>query len=227
MLSLPTGLALGLLLGMRHALEPDHLAAVSTLVARHRDPRAGVIVGAMWGVGHSIALLLVGLALALMHAQLPHSVSALFELGVAFMLIGLGARSLVRSLQLGTRGPRLAHRHGRTLHAHGVQHEHVHVGGFTLARQPLLVGMLHGLAGSGALTALAFANVSTTAARLSFVALFGLGSVVGMAALTGLAGFSLARVSRSEGAARSLFAVTGALSLAVGVFWFESALQSL
>lgn len=227
MLPSPTGLALGLLLGMRHALEPDHLAAVSTLVARNRDPRAGVLVGALWGVGHSLSLLVVGVVLHVMQAELPATLGALFEACVAVMLIGLGGRSLLRSLSLGPRGPRLSHSHGGTEHVHEGQHDHVHFGGFTLARQPLLVGLLHGLAGSGALTALAFSNIGTANGRLAFVSLFGLGSVLGMAALTGLVGLPIARLSQSERASRSLFAVTGALSLAVGLFWLDSALAGL
>lgn len=204
---------------MRHALEPDHLAAVSTLVTRHRDPRAGVLVGALWGVGHSSALLAVGFLLHVLHTSLPQTLADAFELGVAVMLVTLGARSLQRSLQLGPDGPNATHHHGATLHRHHGHEDHVHVGRFTLARRPLLVGLVHGLAGSGALTALAFANMPTAQARFTFVGLFGLGSILGMAALTGLAGFPIARMSRNRTLSRTLLATTGAFSLVFGLFW--------
>jgi ABC-type nickel/cobalt efflux system permease component RcnA len=224
--SLSTGLLLGVLLGMRHALEPDHLAAVSTLVTRQRDPRAGVVVGVLWGLGHTLSLLAVGVALQLMQTTLPVKLTSAFELAVAVMLIALGARSLQRSLRLGAHGPHAHHHHGATVHAHEGHVDHVHVGQLTLARKPLLVGLVHGLAGSGALTALAFANMPTAHARFGFVALFGLGSIVGMAALTGLAGWPIAKLSRNERVSRSLVGATGAFSLVLGLFWVGEALKT-
>jgi sulfite exporter TauE/SafE len=234
-LTLPTGLLLGVLLGMRHALEPDHLAAVSTLVTRQRNPRAGAVVGAAWGLGHTIALLAVAVLLHLLQAQLPPALASAFELCVAVMLIALGVRSVQRALALGTGGPRFTHHHGHGHgHAHGHAHlvhshhghaDHVHVGSFTLARRPLLIGLVHGLAGSGALTALAFANMPTTQARFWFMALFGVGSILGMAALTGLVGWPIARLSRNARVARSLGALTGMFSLILGLFWIGEALK--
>src|SRR6266545_5059997 len=151
-----SGWVIGLALGMRHALEPDHLAAVSTMVASR--PRAGAAawVGACWGFGHSLALLVVGGGLLLLRAELPSWLADLFELGVAFMLIGLGARGVARALRAGRQGAaaRAPHSHGGLRHVHAGPAQHLHVGGWTLARGPLVIGLVHGLAGSGALTAL-------------------------------------------------------------------------
>lgn len=180
---------LGLVLGARHALEPDHLAAVGTLMSAER---AGVRVGALWGVGHTAALLAVGLVLGALRAELPAGWSRGFELGVAAMLLGLGGRALWRAL----RGEAIA-------------------SGHTHASRPLLVGLVHGLAGSGALTALAVASTPALGAQLAFMILFGVGSVVGMAAVAGTLGLPLGRLP--DRGRRWLGAAAGACSIGVGV----------
>ena len=95
----------------------------------------------------------------------------------------------------------------------------MHVGRWTLARRPLLVGAVHGLAGSGALTALVLATLPTTTARLAYMALFGLGSTLGMAALSGLLGWPLARLGGQTRTLRTISMVVGSFSMALGVFW--------
>jgi ABC-type nickel/cobalt efflux system permease component RcnA len=213
------GWAVGLLLGMRHALEPDHLAAVSTLVSEERSPRRGFVLGALWGAGHTLALLGAGLALAVLEARISERLADLFELGVALMLIALGARALHRALRLGREGHAAPHAHDGLVHHHSGPAAHVHVGRWTLAARPLLVGLVHGLAGSGALTALVLAGLHSTSARLVYIALFGVGSAMGMALLSGAAGWPLARMGRNPAASRGLTAVAGLASFALGVFW--------
>ena len=218
-----TGLLLGFFLGMRHALEPDHLAAVSTLVTEQRSAGRGAILGAFWGIGHTLSLFGVGVVLALLETQMPPRLADGFELAVALMLLLLGVRAIARALQQGGLGHAHAHAHmhgdGSTGHEHGGPDDHVHVFRWTLARRPLLVGLVHGLAGSGALTALVLASLPGVGARLLYIALFGIGSVCGMAVLSGLVGFPLARLSRREGAMRWLSAATGVFSVAFGLFW--------
>jgi ABC-type nickel/cobalt efflux system permease component RcnA len=211
------GWLLGLLLGMRHALEPDHLAAISTLVTQSRSSRRGALVGAYWGVGHTLSLLLAGVALLLLESRMPERLAEVFELAVAIMLVVLGARALLRAARAD--GPVSPHRHGAVAHVHRGPQDHVHLGRWTLARRPLLVGVIHGLAGSGALTAFAFASLSGTAARIVYIALFGFGSVLGMALLSGVAGWPLSRMGRDPRAARAVAAMAGAVSMACGVAW--------
>jgi hypothetical protein len=220
MFSLATGLMLGMVLGMRHAFEPDHLAAVSTLIARRGNPRAGAVLGAFWGLGHSLALFTVGCVLAACNARLPASVADGFELLVAVMLLALGGRAIVRAARVQS--------HGND-HAHSHDHPHVHrpQRRWTIARQPLLVGLVHGLAGSGALTALVLASLPTVTTRLVYIALFGVGSVVGMASLTGIAGWPLARLNRGGPASRWLCGATGAFSVLLGTAWGWTALRGL
>jgi ABC-type nickel/cobalt efflux system permease component RcnA len=188
---------LGLLLGARHAFEPDHLAAMATLVSTERR---AALLGALWGAGHAATLLAVGGALVVLRARLPGPVAQGFEAAVAAMLLGLGARSIWWAVR--------HHRHAP---------DHVHVGRRTLPKRPFFVGMAHGLAGSGALTALALASMPSTVSALIYLALFGLGSVLAMAAASGLLGWPLARASRN--AAPLVASLAGALSVATGLFW--------
>ncbi len=204
-----------------HALEPDHPGGgVAALVARRRSPAAGLVVGMSWGVGHTLALFTVGCVLALIGRHLPPRTAEVFELLVGVMLVALGrARDRQRPVAEEDAG------RGRRRCEPGL------AGGRRRCAsplQPLIVGVIHGLAGSGALTALVVARLPTAFARLLYIALFGAGSAIGMACLTGLAGWPLARMSRSS--PRLLGAVTGAagaISLLLGSFWGWSAIRAL
>jgi len=218
-LELLTSSGLGSLLGMRHALEPDHVAAVTTLVSRERSGFKAALLGAWWGLGHTLALLVVGTTLVVVRTELPLPVSDLFEFLVAVMLAGLGMRSIRQAALKGPGGPLHIHRHGSVVHTHAAVPAHVHIGTWTFARRPLLVGAIHGLAGSGALTALVLATLPTTAERLAYVALFGVGSTVSMAALSGLLGWPLARLGAHHAVARAVSLVVGVTSVGLGVMW--------
>jgi len=191
------GLLLGVAMGARHALDPDHLAAVSVLSADAPGPRRGALLGALWGVGHAAALLGTGVVLSALAADLPAALADAFELAVAAMLMVLGGRAMYRA----RRAP------------------HVHVVGHRRAMRPLIVGAVHGLAGSGALTALVMTRLPSTAERLSFMLLFGLGSVAAMSAISGAAGWPLARLARSPRASRFLSVIAGTMSVALGIGW--------
>jgi len=191
------GVLLGIALGARHAFEPDHLAAVSVLAADGPSARRGALIGALWGAGHTLSLLACGLAVAVAATQIPPGLSDGFELAVAAMLMVLGGRAMYRA----RRAP------------------HVHVVGHRRAMRPLIVGAVHGLAGSGALTALVMTRLPSTAERLSFMLLFGLGSVAAMSAISGAAGWPLARLARSPRASRFLSVIAGTMSVALGIGW--------
>lgn len=218
-LDLLTSSSLGPLLGLRHALEPDHLAAVSTLVSGERGSFKAALLGIWWGVGHTLALLGVGVVLMVLRIEMPARAANLFELAVAVMLIGLGARAVYQAVRQGQAGPVYAHHHGRLVHAHHAGAAHIHIGAWTLARRPLIVGAVHGLAGSGALTALVFATLPSTTAQLAYMGLFGLGSTLGMAVLSGVLGWPLARIGSNRAIARAIGFAIGALSISLGVAW--------
>lgn len=206
MTSTAIAILLGLLVGLRHSFEPDHLTAVSTLVGETHDLRGGALLGALWGIGHTLALVVVGTILALVGASLPDRAGAVFELGVAAMLILLGGRAIVVALM---RRDAAASEHSHT----AVAPDRLH------AWRPLAVGLVHGLAGSGALTAIVFADLPGTAARLVYITLFGLGSIAGMAFASGAAGATLRVMARSRHARRTLGLATGVLSITVGALW--------
>ncbi len=216
-LELLTSSGFGSLLGMRHALEPDHLAAVSTLVSRERSSVKGAFLGVCWGLGHTAGLIAVGAVLVFLRAELPVRMADFFELLVAVMLIVLGSRALLQAVRQGQ--PAHLHNQAFAVHRHSGLPSHVHIGTWTLARRPLIIGAIHGLAGSGALTALVLTTLPSTAARLSYMALFGLGSTVGMAALSGLLGWPLARLGAHHAVARGVSFSVGAMSVVLGLFW--------
>ncbi|CAN5639201.1 hypothetical protein BH11MYX1_BH11MYX1_19450 [soil metagenome] len=189
------GILLGLLVGLRHAFEPDHLTAISTLVHDARGPRHGIKLGVLWGIGHTISLLAVGVVLTIIGAAVPPKLGVVFELAVAVMLLVLGARAIVVD---------------REPHAH----PHPPRSGV----RPMLVGLVHGLAGSGALTALVFSQLPTTEARLVYIAVFGAGSILGMGIASGVVGAGLQLV-HSHVVRRAIAITTGVVSIAVGLWW--------
>jgi ABC-type nickel/cobalt efflux system permease component RcnA len=185
-------LLLGFLMGMRHALEADHLAAVASLATRSRSTGAVVMQGAAWGLGHTLTLLVVGGACLLLGAVIPERASHALELAVGLVLLLLGAQVLRR-----LRRQRVhvhVHRHDEGavhIHAHShapegrhdpAHHEHAHPAAFP--RRALAVGLVHGLAGSAALLLLTVAAVGSPWVGLAYIALFGVGSILGMAALS-------------------------------------------
>jgi hypothetical protein len=198
--------SLGSLLGMRHALEPDHLAAVSTLPTGERSSGKAAWLGACWGLGHTLTLMAAGAVLVVLRADMPVLASDVLELCVVFLLIGFGLRAIRQA----------ARQVGPQVHVHADAPGHSH---WTLARRPLLVGAVHGLAGSDALTAVVVATLPSTAARLTYLALFGIGSIVGMAALSGLLGWPLARLGRRRVFVRAVSLAVGCISTALGLFW--------
>jgi hypothetical protein len=203
---------LGSLLGMRHAFEPDHLAAVSTLLTGERSSTKAAWLGLWWGLGHTLTLLAAGAILLLFRAEMPVFASDAFEFGVVLMLVGFGLRAIYLGARGGSERPTHVHGHPRTPPP-------AHVGRWTLLRRPLLVGAMHGLAGSGALTALVVAALPSTGPQLTYLALFGVGSTLGMAALSGLLGWPIARMGAHRGLARSISLAVGCISTMLGLFW--------
>ena len=202
----------GTLLGMRHALEPDHLAALSVLLTGERNIRRAAWLGVYWGIGHTLTLLAAGTLLVVLRAEMPAMASDFLACAVALMLVGFGFRAIYLSASPVSAGPTHSHVHGATSGS-------TSIGPWTLARRPLFVGAIHGLAGSGALTALVMATIPSMGARLTYLALFGVGSTLGMAALSGLLGWPIARVGTHGAVARSVSLTVGCISIMLGLYW--------
>jgi nitrile hydratase accessory protein len=210
-LGLAASCAYGTLLGMRHAVEPDHLAAISTLLTGERTSAKAAWLGACWGLGHTLTLLGAGAAMIALRADMPAGASAAFEWCVIVLLIAFGARAILGSAR---RRPSLP------THTHGARaSSQTDSRGWTAARRPLFVGAMHGLAGSGTITALVITMLPSMAARLGYLTLFGAGSTIGMAVLSGLLGWPLARLWHHRWLGRGLSLLVGCASMALGLSW--------
>ncbi len=196
---------LGLLLGMQHAMEADHLAAVASMMADSRGRRSIIRHGVVWGLGHMATLsVFAGVVLLSRQAVSPALAEGL-EIAVGVMLIGLGSNALYRLVR--ERIHIHVHRHGdgqAHIHAHShagesrphrqLPHDHDHPPGFPL--RSLLVGMMQGLAGSAVLVVLAATALESPLEGLGYVLLFGLGSVLGMALLSTVISLPLSLAAR-------------------------------
>jgi len=222
-------LGLGFLLGMQHALEADHIAAVSSIAARRSDISDIVKHGLTWGLGHTLTLFVfAGAAILLGHA-IPETWSRPLETAVGIMLVGLGAHVLWRLWRVRVHFHRHSHGDG-TVHVHAHSHAreksrqavpharaaHEHAHGFRW--RTLLVGLMHGMAGSAALLLLAVSQAASPAVGLIYVALFGVGSMVGMGALSSVIAVPLAVSARwLTFANRGLQGAVGVVTIAIGV----------
>ncbi|HEY4646672.1 MAG TPA: hypothetical protein VIH25_10370 [Steroidobacteraceae bacterium] len=219
-------LMLGFVLGIKHATEADHLAAVATLATRQHSFAQSMKLGAAWGIGHSVTLLLFGGIVLALGTSISPLVALALELAVGGMLIGLGANVLYRLVQqrihvhVHTHGLGLRHVHAHSHTAGGVHgdaaHEHAHAGG--LPMRALAVGMTHGMAGTAALVVLSLGAVQSWPAGLAFIALFGTGSIIGMALLSVAIAIPLRLTAPRFGRLyKGLTALIGGLSCALGM----------
>jgi ABC-type nickel/cobalt efflux system permease component RcnA len=216
----PTTIAsLGFLLGVRHAFEPDHLAAVSTLATRQGRLWDGVRLGLAWGLGHTATVALVALVVLAAGWRLPAGFSSLAELLVAVLLVLLGLPVLVRYAR--GRWHMHLHAHGEAahvhLHSHAASADHVHVHAAWDARRSLGLGLAHGLAGSAVIVVLITAAAPTAAGRAAYVIAFGLGTVAGMLGVSTALGLLVRAASRTGARwARALHLGAATASVAAG-----------
>ena len=200
--SVLTAALLGFLLGLKHATDPDHVVAITTIVSRERELRRAAWVGALWGIGHSLTLFFVGGAIIAFRLVVPPRLGLAFEISVALILKRHGLSNL------------------RTPAANDASHAHPHSNEFKGIR-PLLVGVVHGLAGSAAAAILVLAAIPQPLFALAYLAVFGIGTVAGMTLVTALlaapamyAGRATARVERFQTGIRL---AAGALSVVFGL----------
>jgi sulfite exporter TauE/SafE len=188
--SLFAAFGLGLLLGIQHALDPDHLIAVSTIVSEQKNFKWASLIGAFWGLGHTTTLFIVGMLVIGLRVTIPPRLGSGLELLVALMLVILGVNVLRKSF--GAERVHLhTHSHNPETHTHFHVHEnpkqdHGHGHPFKAMRRPFIVGMVHGLAGSAALMLLVLSTIESPLGGLLYIVIFGLGSVGGMLLLSGI-----------------------------------------
>jgi ABC-type nickel/cobalt efflux system permease component RcnA len=222
-------LGVGLLFGLKHATEVDHVVAVSTIVSQHRSVWRSSLVGGLWGLGHTASLLIVGGVVLSLRLAIPEHVSNWLEFAVALMIIGLGANALWRVLKKRSDLHVHEHSHDGVSHAHVHFHEaetkhsrtRTHTHAITsLGVKPLLIGTMHGLAGSGALTLLVLTQIKSTWIGLSYLVVFGVGSIIGMLLMSGLIGLPFVLTSKNlAGWHARLQTVAAVLSIAFGLWY--------
>ena len=234
---------LGFFLGMRHATDPDHVIAVTTIVSRHRTTGGAAAIGALWGVGHTLTIMVVGAGIILLGWVIPARVGLSLELSVGVMLVVLGLMNLGGVLQRVTAGLTPSakvhahpHPHGDYVHTHLHAHEpesHPHapdqtplsrldrwlggLGLYQLAR-PLIVGVVHGLAGSAAVALLVLTTIGNTGWAVLYLLVFGVGTIAGMMLITAAIAWPFAyggrRFTRLHAGLR---VASGVISLVVGL----------
>jgi hypothetical protein len=219
MISAISACLFGLAQGVRHAFEPDHLVAVSTFVAGQRSARSSAFFALAWGLGHALMLTFACGVLIVLEQRMPESMAQTLEFAVSVVLVLLGGRALREAVQLGKKGKAFRHRHAKSEHRHAGTPDHVHALSWTLARRPLVVGLVHGLAGSGALTALILSRVQSRSSGLTMVLLYGIGAAVGMALLGGAIGLPLSRLAHRRAAMSLLVGSSGVASIVIGIYW--------
>ncbi|HZI26897.1 MAG TPA: hypothetical protein VFD64_02005 [Gemmatimonadaceae bacterium] len=185
-------LTFGLLFGVRHALDPDHVIAIATISARTPSMRRSVGVGAVWGLGHTMTILALGGTMVLFRAVISARAGMAMEFAVALMLIGLGIANLLSARHLEPAAPS--------------------------PLRPFIIGMVHGMAGSAALAVLVLATIDDSATGLLYLLLFGVGTIAGMIAVTSVMTFPMGVVSgRTAASRRWLTAASGLASVLFGV----------
>ena len=223
-------LVLGLLFGLKHATEVDHVVAVSAIVSEHRSVFRSALVGGLWGAGHTASLVIVGVIVLVFRVAIPAPVANWLELGVALMIIALGTIAVLRVLRRRADVHLHRHSHDGQSHVHIHFHEHgtQHVGVLSahthaisqIGFKPILVGAMHGLAGSAALTLLVLTQIQSVSLGLLYLAVFGLGSTLGMLLMSGLIGLPFALSARRLSSLNfGLQTIAGALSIAFGLWY--------
>jgi ABC-type nickel/cobalt efflux system permease component RcnA len=227
--SITAALSLGFVLGLRHAMDADHVAAVAALVSQERSLLSSCLLGTFWGAGHTAALLAAAMVMMALRLTVSPDVERTLELIVAAVLVLLGAHVLLRALA----GMLHSHAHTHDGHPHrhahfhdrrdgalaGAGHAHRHVRLLRLGRRPFLLGIVHGMAGSAALMLLALAAIPSALGGLLYVLVFGIGSTLGMLVLSGIVGIPLALAAgRSPLSVVVLQALAGLISLVLGLW---------
>ncbi|HEV2492131.1 MAG TPA: high-affinity nickel-transport family protein [Terriglobia bacterium] len=248
MVTLLAIIALGFFLGMRHATDPDHVIAVSTIVSRERSLRHASLVGILWGLGHTLTIVMVGAAIILFSIVIPPRIGLTMELSVGLMLVLLGlmnlsgfTRWMTENLTPAAGGRPVihahphahgdyvhSHPHGHTPDTHGHKEDQTPQGwldkmfgelGLYQVLRPLIVGVVHGLAGSAAVVLLVLTTIRNPVWAVAYLVVFGVGTIAGMMLITAAIAMPLVfGGDRFGGLTRYFATASGLVSLGFGLF---------
>jgi high-affinity nickel permease len=221
----PTGiLLLGLVTGLRHSIEADHVAAVLSVVAsNHKNIKRASMLGAIWGLGHTTSLFVAGLVVLLLAVNISDTVSSRLELGVGIMLLFLGVTTFtgwsigkffkgLRHQKSSSSHKHIHYHQGNVVHSHG----HIHDSDHRHGHKSLIIGMVHGMAGSGALLLIVLSTINSIPLGLAYIAIFGAGSIGGMAGISTLMGIPFVKLSNSAKVSIALRYAAAITTLAIG-----------
>lgn len=207
-------LALGLLYGLLHALDADHIAAVSTIVSKQKRISAATFTGLSWGIGHTFTLLIVGLLIILFKINIPEKIALSLEFLVGAMIVFLGA-SVIYNL--------LSEKKHLHVHTHdGMEHTHIHSHNILKDHKhyhkPFFIGIIHGLAGSAALMLLVLSTIDTLSTGLLYILIFGIGSMIGMSVVGTIISLPFVLTKTFENLNKYLRYAAGTFSIAFGIY---------
>jgi hypothetical protein len=221
----PAGiLFLGLVTGLRHSIEADHVAAVLSVVASNqKNIKRASMLGVIWGLGHTTSLFIAGLLVLLLAVNISESVSSRLEFGVGIMLIFLGITTFtgwsmgkffkgLRDQRSSSSHKHIHYHNGNVLHSH----DHIHDSGHRHGHKALIIGMVHGMAGSGALLLVVLSTINSIPLGLAYIAIFGAGSIVGMAGTSTLMGIPFVKLANFQKVSLLLRYVAAITTLAIG-----------
>jgi len=211
-------LTLGFFLGMRHATDADHVVAVTTIVSRERSARSALAIGGLWGLGHSVTILGVGGGIVVLGLIIPPRLGLGMEMSVATMLVVLGVMNVtgaIRRIEQAAHSMSSAGGGPASASAVAVMVRH----DVSRVLRPIVVGVVHGLAGSAAVALLVLTTIREQARALIYLGIFGAGTVIGMMLITAAIVVPLAGLTRRFGSVeRVISCATGLVSIAFGLF---------
>ncbi|QCJ45436.1 urease accessory protein UreH (plasmid) [Bacillus sp. S3] len=219
-------LALGLILGIKHAIEPDHVIAVSTIASQSKKLWQASLAGVFWGIGHTATLFVVGIIVILMKGEIPEKWAMSLEFLVGIMLVALGIKTIISFTNIHIH----SHKHDGDVEEHKHVHSHINSGEHDHQHQhrkvtylgSMMIGLVHGLAGSGAMILLTLSTVKNALEAAVYILIFGLGTVIGMLFFTTIIGIPFVLSKKRTSISRSLGLFTGVISTIFGVYYMYS-----
>jgi sulfite exporter TauE/SafE len=217
--SLLSVLFLGFFLGIKHAIEPDHVIAVSTIASQSKKLWRSSLAGVFWGIGHTTTLFIFGIILIFMKGQIPKEWAMSFEFLVGILLVYLGVTSILSLKKVHHH----EHQHNEVVHDHfherAEPNPHMHQHKKISYSKSLLIGLVHGLGGSAAMVLLTMSSVTSVWEGAIYILIFGLGTTVGMLGFTTIIGIPFVLSAKKENVNLKLTRITGAISTVFGVYY--------
>ncbi|MEH7255774.1 sulfite exporter TauE/SafE family protein [Neobacillus niacini] len=214
-------LALGFVLGIKHAIEPDHVIAVSTIATQSKKLLRSTLAGVFWGIGHTATLFIIGIFLILMKGEIPENWAMSLEFLVGIMLVYLGLTTILSFKNLHVHhhehdGEENLHIHS---HMHDGQHKYIHHHKNVSYGKSMFIGLVHGLAGSGAMILLTMSSVKSVWEAAIYILIFGVGTVIGMLFFTTIIGIPFVFSAQKLRLNKTLTQITGVISVGFGIYY--------